>query len=1293
MNDYNIPYGYSVLSYIESTGTQYIDTGFIPKQTTRIVIDAVCTNSNTGFVFGTRTDAWTNTYCLVNLSGVLRNDFGTTQVNTGFSATSRFTFDLNKRALSINNSSSSYSSTHTSQTFTCPSNLTLFACNTNGVIETHASVRFYSCQIYNNGTLVRDFIPVMDSNGVYGLYDQVGAAFYKNQGSGKFVAGEVLYTKPESNITEEVSYENIPSGYSVVSYLKSTGTQYIDTGFKPNQDTRVVIKLECPVGTSTNWCFGARTSSTADRYTFGASSSGYYASAYKTTAGNMDAYHNTEKPFELDKNKNNTYIKGAIVASATYEEFSASVPLALFAINTNGSFTKGKLNIYSCKIYDNDVLVRDYIPVINDIGQYGLYDLVNRQFYKNSGTGTFGIGKILYIKPNVIGSGSELNSSIYQTLPNNYLPIQYIENNEGYAYIDTGVYGTQNTSILADVHVVDFITHTYCPMIGFYSSTNSLTINPGTGSTTSRRGTITLSNAFKIDENTRNVFENLVSNTKLNGSFTGTWSSVTEFVTSGTLWVGQCNGSSARAYTKIYECIIWEGEEKIRHFIPCINPEGIVGMYDIVNEQFYGSASSYSFTAGPNIPVIKKVFSSFRKRLIDDNININHSLSASKYVVVENIDTIPTLITTQTLDVEGNIQYSYDQINWIQQGDSESIEVPSKACVYLKGDLVPNNLATTQILITEGLCRLYGNCMALLFMDDAVNQQDLSQYPYAFSGLFKNGIAITYVSSNFLPATTLSSHCYEKMFQGCTNLKQVPNLPASVLTEYCYSYMFSETGIINPPIVPEVTTWGNYSCEYMFYKCTSLIAIAAFNYAKLETYSCSHMYDTCKSLTSVTLTKMTQAKDHCCEYMFYNCTGLTYCYLYNHSSAGYYTYQYMFYGCSKLITADVDLSVVVQKYICNHMFTNCTKLTSIGKYNLTNSSGQPTYSPLSFMFYNCTSLTSIPSTAGFGFTYNSSMPFDQDICTSMFRGCTKLVSVYCTIPFIDQTIFQSCTSLKEVTSIGGLDLYKERAFENCTSLTELPPYFASGARSLQAYMFKGCTRLKDVSSITKLICTSQIMDDLCWGCFENCTSLRKGPLTIGTNSSGSYNYSGGLGIFKGCTNLTQSPEILDGTVGTSSSSQAFHETFRRCSNLKYIKCLVKNPYNNTENFKYWVSDVPSTGVFIKDPEATWNTGTNGIPTGWVVVDNGTVETVEIFRSEETPYNNNNEYPSHRIVFEQGMTWKEWVNSKYNVFGYTISGNSLTVKNYPSTNSYTYYLDNVLNDVISASTVYREHYIF
>ena len=64
--------------------------------------------------------------------------------------------------------------------------------------------------------------------------------------------------------------------------------------------------------------------------------------------------------------------------------------MTLFAVNrtdTPNEYSKSK--IYYCKIYNNGILVRDFVPCIKDDGEVGLYDLIGKQFYGNAGTGVF----------------------------------------------------------------------------------------------------------------------------------------------------------------------------------------------------------------------------------------------------------------------------------------------------------------------------------------------------------------------------------------------------------------------------------------------------------------------------------------------------------------------------------------------------------------------------------------------------------------------------------------------------------------------------------------------------------------------------------------------------------------------------------------------------------------------------------------------------------------------------------------------------------------------------------------
>lgn len=65
-----------------------------------------------------------------------------------------------------------------------------------------------------------------------------------------------------------------------------------------------------------------------------------------------------------------------------------------------------------------------------------------------------------------------------------------------------------------------------------------------------------------------------------------------------------CNAGSPAdyGYFRIKKARIWnDQDELIRDYIPCIDPDGVAGMYDAVNDTFTKSGSSTKFTAGPLI--------------------------------------------------------------------------------------------------------------------------------------------------------------------------------------------------------------------------------------------------------------------------------------------------------------------------------------------------------------------------------------------------------------------------------------------------------------------------------------------------------------------------------------------------------------------------------------------------------------------------------------------------------------------------------------------------------------------
>lgn len=184
--------------------------------------------------------------------------------------------------------------------------------------------------------------------------------------------------------------------YEIQKYIESTGYEYIKTGFKPNQDTRVVLDMEYlstkPADTTKTsiFLFGARNSSSKTMFHMSISKDTTLYDAYKDTFLKNTVSSNPKRLL-IDKNKAQTRVND-IMFNQSASTFSTNCDIALLSTNTNGTIesniTIGR--IYSCQIYDNDVLVRCYIPVkLRDSGEYGLWDLVEDKFYGNEGTGAF----------------------------------------------------------------------------------------------------------------------------------------------------------------------------------------------------------------------------------------------------------------------------------------------------------------------------------------------------------------------------------------------------------------------------------------------------------------------------------------------------------------------------------------------------------------------------------------------------------------------------------------------------------------------------------------------------------------------------------------------------------------------------------------------------------------------------------------------------------------------------------------------------------------------------------------
>lgn len=354
----SLPSGYTKIEYLESDGNHYIDTGFKPKYNTRVVLDMSNLTEADKWILGAKssssqTSAEQFSICRRTATTIRSDYFGSSVSADMADTTTRFTIDVDWNVVKIDGVVSIVNTAVTSGT--CGYNMYLFGINIANTSKELSAFRIYSCRIYDNGVLVRDFIPCTNPDGISGLWDSVNDVFYKL----------------------------LPADYTRLDFIESDGTTYIDTGFKPNQDTRVVMDVELNSQSSyPKVLFGARNGSTTSDASFIVWA--ITANGFRTDFGS-ESLVTTVAPtgrFVIDKNKNVTSFNGIEYTNPAYT-FQCDYNIGLFTqIDVDGPDNRvSAAKLYSCKIYDNGTLVRDFIPAMNASGEAGLYDLKNDVWY------------------------------------------------------------------------------------------------------------------------------------------------------------------------------------------------------------------------------------------------------------------------------------------------------------------------------------------------------------------------------------------------------------------------------------------------------------------------------------------------------------------------------------------------------------------------------------------------------------------------------------------------------------------------------------------------------------------------------------------------------------------------------------------------------------------------------------------------------------------------------------------------------------------------------------------------
>ena len=196
--------------------------------------------------------------------------------------------------------------------------------------------------------------------------------------------------------------------------------------------------------------------------------------------------------------------------------------------------------------------------------------------------------------------------------------------------------------------------------------------------------------------------------------------------------------------------------------------------------------------------------------------------------------------------------------------------------------------------------------------------------------------------------------------------------------------------------------------------------------------------------------------------------------------------------------------------------------------------------------------------------------------TSLFRDCTKSVSV--------ENLVLPVTTL--------LDYCYYCMFYGCTALTTAPSVLPATTLADYCYgrMFRGCSSLTTAPELPATTLANHCYSNM----FQGCIKLTTAPILPATTlANGCYS-----NMFSDCRNITTAPVL----PATTLASSCYAGMFNSCTKLNYIKCLATDISASDCTF-VWVTNVAETGTFVKKQGVTWESGINGIPTGWTIENN------------------------------------------------------------------------------------------
>lgn len=415
----------------------------------------------------------------------------------------------------------------------------------------------------------------------------MGKVFLGTTEIGLAYLGTTLVYQAESPITD-------------IPYIRGGDGSYIDTGITADNTTRVIVWARNfnPGGSGYTWLFGARDSyGTSGMYGLSLGANHQNGRALFTVGGSAytsaDFFNYISNYHKYELNSTGLYVDDVQVSAQAATTFTGSYNLYLFNDNDGGTpeqQSKMPVDICACKIYKNNVLVRDFTPVNSP--SVGLYDAVSGNTFTNAGIGSF----------------------TYNTFNKNaYVPLSYVSLTQQ-QYIDTGLYGSSGLEAVVKFRVVG-TSVSYADILGSFVSnvSGSYYLLELANSSYPNRYARFYNNTSTANEIYNNNSKRLTGRDVVfvrdstsallaeNFATIGTKRTYTasSFTTSYPLFLGASN-KGGTVSNMINGYIYYAGFGPYRNFVPA-KVNNVAGLYDTYNDVFYGSATETPFVAGSEL--------------------------------------------------------------------------------------------------------------------------------------------------------------------------------------------------------------------------------------------------------------------------------------------------------------------------------------------------------------------------------------------------------------------------------------------------------------------------------------------------------------------------------------------------------------------------------------------------------------------------------------------------------------------------------------------------------------------